>query len=94
MRFTYFASHPLDELSLLVDEVESAEDVHHLVSPFQTGKNLQEILTLLLDPDNLISLSKKHHGIIHGHPEELTEIEKEYLRKRTEEVRAKYGWRF
>jgi hypothetical protein len=94
LRFSYFAHHPLDELSLLTDTVEAAEDVHHLISPFQAGKNLQEIITLLLDKDNLISLSKRHHGFIHGHPEQLTTEEKEYLQKRINAVREKYDWRF
>ena len=94
LRFSYFAQHPLDELSLLSDTVEAAEDIHHLISPFQAGKNLQEIITLLLDADNLIALCKRHHGYIHGHPEQLTEAQKEYLQKRINAVREKYGWRF
>ncbi len=94
LRFSYFAQHPLDELDLLTDKVEPAEDVHHLLSPFDNGKNLTEVITLLLDADNLISLSKLHHGYIHGNQSKLTDSEKEYLRQRTATVRAKYHWIF
>lgn len=94
LRYDYFVENPLDELSLLADKVESAEDIHHLVSPFQTGKNLSEIMTLLLDRDNLISLTKLHHGYIHGHPELLTEQEKNYLKERINKLRAKYHYAF
>lgn len=94
LRFSYFANHPLDELSLLSDTVEAAEDIHHLISPFQAGKNLSEVVTLLLDSDNLISLSKRHHGQIHGHIEEMTDEERKYLKERSDAVREKYNWIF
>ena len=94
LRFAYFAKHPLDELSLLTDTPEVAEDIHHIISPFQTGKNLSEVVTLLLDSDNLIALTKKHHGQIHGHVEELTAEERKYLKERADAVREKYNWRF
>ena len=37
LRSEYRRLHPLDELSLLSDRVEAAEDVHHLISPFKSG---------------------------------------------------------
>lgn len=93
LRQSYFSLHPLDELSLLSDKVEVAEDIHHLISPFQTGKTLNEITVLFLDSDNLIALSKLHHGYIHGHPELLSDIEKDYLKNRINKIREKYHYR-
>ena len=58
LRSEYRRLHPLDELSLLNDRVEAAQDIHHLISPFEVGRSEQEILTLLLDSDNLIALTK------------------------------------
>ncbi len=86
--------HPLDELSLLVDKVEAAEDIHHLLSPFEFGRNAAEITALLLDVDNLIALSKLHHGFIHGNQSALTDEEKAYLKQRAEIVRRKYHYCF
>lgn len=93
LRQSYFSLHPLDELSLLSDKVEVTEDIHHLISPFQTGKTLNEITVLFLDSDNLIALSKLHHGYIHGHPELLSDIEKDYLKIRINKIREKYHYR-
>ena len=94
MRGEYRRLHPLDELSLLSDKVELAEDIHHLVSPFEVGRTPAEITVLLLDADNLIALTKQHHGYIHGHPEQLTDIEREHLRTRKEALRKKYHYIF
>ena len=58
LRSEYRRLHPLDELSLLSDRIEAAQDIHHLLSPFEVGRSEQEILTLLLDSDNLIALTK------------------------------------
>lgn len=93
LRLSYLSQHPLDELSLLSNKVEVAQDIHHLISPFQTGKNLNEISVLFLDPDNLISLTKLHHGYIHGHPELLSESEQNYLKTRINIMREKYKFR-
>ena len=93
LRQSYFAEHPLDELSLLSNKVEVAQDIHHLISPFQTGKTLTEISVLFLDPDNLIALSKVKHGYIHGHPELLTDAEQNYLKTRINKIREKYNFR-
>ena len=94
LRLSYMAEHPLDELSLLSERVEAAEDIHHILSPFSVCNNLSELLTLLLDIDNLISLTKDHHGAIHGHPERLTEAEREHLKSRISALREKYHYAF
>lgn len=86
LRQEYRSLHPLDELSLLSDKVEAAEDVHHFVSPFEYGRNEAEKVALLLNPDNLISLTKLHHGQIHGNLSALTETERRYLKERTDAV--------
>ena len=93
LRLSYFSQHPLDELSLLSNKVEVSQDIHHLISPFQTGKTPTEITILFLDPDNLIALSKLHHGYIHGHPELLTDVEQNYLKTRINIMREKYNFR-
>ena len=94
LRLSYMAEHPLDELSLLSETVQAAEDIHHLVSPFGVCQNLSELLTLLLDTDNLIALTKAHHGAIHGHPELLTDCEREHLKSRITAIREKYHYAF
>ena len=94
LRLAYRMQHPLDELSLLSDRVEAAEDVHHVLSPFEYGKTSQQIIILLLDPDNLISVTKLHHGIIHADIKQLTQIEKELMRQKKESVRSKYHYIF
>lgn len=86
LRSEYRRLHPLDELSLLSDVVEAAEDVHHIVSPFEYGRNETETLALLLNADNLISLTKLHHGQIHGNLSALSEEERQYLKARKEVV--------
>ena len=86
LRNEYKRLHPLDELSLLSDAVEAAEDVHHIVSPFEYGRNETETLALLLNADNLISLTKLHHGQIHGNLSALSEEERQYLKARKEVV--------
>lgn len=86
LRSEYKRLHPLDELSLLSDVVEAAEDVHHLVSPFEYGRNATETLALLLNADNLISLTKLHHGQIHGNLSALSDAERQYLKARKEVV--------
>ena len=86
LRSEYRRLHPLDELSLLSDIIEPAEDVHHLVSPFEYGRNEAEKVALLLNPDNLISVTKLHHGQIHGNLSALTEKERCYLKERTDAV--------
>ena len=58
LRSEYRRLHPLDELSLLNDKIDAAQDIHHLISPFEVGRSEQEILILLLDADNLIALTK------------------------------------
>lgn len=58
LRSEYRRLHPLDELSLLNDRVEAAQDIHHLLSPFEYGRTPEEITLLLLDSDNLIALTK------------------------------------
>ena len=86
LRNEYKRLHPLDELSLLSDKVEAAEDVHHIVSPFEYGRNETETLALLLNADNLISLTKLHHGQIHGNLSALSDVERQYLKARKEVV--------
>ena len=58
LRSEYRRLHPLDELSLLSDRIEAAQDIHHLLSPFEYGRTPEEITLLLLDSDNLIALTK------------------------------------
>ena len=90
LRKEYRRLHPLDELSLLSDVIEAAEDVHHLISPFEYGHNAAEITLLLLDADNLISLTKLHHGYIHANRAALSDMEKDYLNERISAVKSKY----
>lgn len=67
-------NHPLCELHLNGNEalglegnqIVAAEDVHHIISPFDKG------MEYMLDPYNLMALCKQCHGTIHSHHLEST----------------------
>lgn len=94
LRASHIQSQPLCQLSLLEDIVAPAVDVHHILSPFQCAKNEQQLLLLLLDPDNLISLSKTMHSYVHNNVSQLTEKQKDFLFQMKEKVRLKYNFVF
>lgn len=66
LRNAYIAQHPLCERCLLKGISRQAEQVHH-VQEFLTGKTEEERWSLLLNPNNLMSLCKDCHYEIH-HP--------------------------
>lgn len=63
MRDTYMHEHPLCEECLKKGKITAAEDVHHKTSPFKTG---EVNYRLLLDYNNLESVCKKCHQLIHN----------------------------
>ena len=63
LRDTYMHQHPICSDCLAKGKVTPATSVHHIKSPFKNG----EInYTLLLDPDNLMSLCHQCHGERHA----------------------------
>ena len=56
---------PLCEICLRNDKITPATQVHHIV-PFGQGEDEQERWELFLNYDNLMSICKHCHAIIHG----------------------------
>lgn len=75
----YRMLHPLDELSILEDNIVPSEDTHHIVSPFQQD-NETLVNLLLYDTDNLCAVSKHMHGTIHTKYDELTNKQKQFIK--------------
>lgn len=65
LRLGYLIYHPLCEKCLEKNIVKSAEDVHHINSPFDDNLSDSERLGRLLDPNNLMALCKECHGNLH-----------------------------
>lgn len=65
LRAWKFACNPLCEMCLEDDKVVPAEDIHHIVSFMSTDDPTQRNF-LAYDFDNLMSLCKQCHGIIHN----------------------------
>jgi len=83
-------THPVDELELLKKKVLSAEHVHHLVKWFdQPTDELR--WQLLLDEDNLISLSAETHQRVHYNYSSLSPEQDEFLRQKKLELAMKYA---
>lgn len=64
LRESYIMEHPLCEMCLEEGKTTPVEEVHHKI-PICTGKDELEQLTLAMDYNNLISLCKYHHYLIH-----------------------------
>lgn len=67
LRDVYIKEHPLCEMCLKEGKVTPAEDIHHKISPFKGGAVNQ---SLLLDYNNLQSLCKVHHQLVHNSKQE------------------------
>lgn len=81
--------HPLDEVQLIDNKVILAEETHHIVSPFsQQDETLA--FQLLLDTENLLSLSKECHGYIHNNIDMLSENQQRFLKEKIEYIQEKY----
>lgn len=63
LREAYLKQHPVCEECLNKGKVTPAEDIHHRISPFKNGECNK---ALLLDYNNLMSLCKKCHNMIHS----------------------------
>lgn len=63
LRAWYFSHHPLCEICLAEGKIVSAEDVHHKDSFNNYCGN--ERIEKAFDPNNLMSLCKKHHAELH-----------------------------
>ena len=63
-RRAYLYKQPICELSLMMNRVEPASEVHHLVK-WYNQPSIELRWQLLTDEDNLIALSKDKHLDIH-----------------------------
>ena len=63
LRETYISQHPICEECLNNGKVTAAEDIHHRISPFKNGEGNK---ALFLDYNNLMSLCKQCHNMIHS----------------------------
>ena len=83
-------THPVDELALLEEKVLSAEHVHHLVKWYdQPTEELR--WQLLLDEDNLISVTSELHNFIHYAPDRLSDAQRDFLTRAKEKLFIKYA---
>lgn len=90
LRKIYLMTHPVDELALLEEKVLSAEHVHHLVKWFD--QNSEELRwQLLLDEDNLISVTSELHNFIHYAPDRLSDVQRDFLTRAKEKLFLKYA---
>ena len=60
-----FIQNPLCELCLKEGTITPAEDVHHIRS-FMSSDTPEARYQLAYDPENLMSLCKRHHQAIHN----------------------------
>lgn len=66
LRDGYLLQHPLCELCEKEGKITAAEDIHHILSPFDQ----KDIEYHMYNPNNLIALCKKCHGEIHAQHKE------------------------
>lgn len=65
LRAYKFAADPLCEMCLKDNKTVVAEDIHHITS-FMSTEDKYQRLHLAYDFDNLMSLCKQCHGIVHS----------------------------
>ena len=85
MSLEHRIEYPLDELELLEEHTVAAKEVHHIV-PFSSGSNDREMWYLLTNTDNLISLSRHTHELVHHHIDQLTTKQQQYLAAKRQKV--------
>ena len=78
-RDAYLRTHPLCQICLAHDHVTAAEHVHH-IRPFISGKDEEQRLQLLRNPQNFLSLCKTCHTAVHKSGRTILDslTEKEY----------------
>lgn len=67
LRNGYIMTNCLCELCMLEDKTTPAEDIHHIVSPFQEGVDTKY---LFFNSNNLMALCKNCHGTLHSNKKE------------------------
>ena len=65
IRDRYAAAHPLCEMCLKEGKTTIAEDVHHIESFMSTDDPMRR-MALAYDYENLMSICKMHHQMIHN----------------------------
>ena len=88
-RMAYLMEHPLCELSMADHKVVEATQVHHIIKwADQVSEEMK--WTLMLDPENLMSVTNHVHQCIHYNREELTEEQLLLLQEKKEKISEKY----
>ena len=77
LRQIYRQSHPLCEDCLEHDIVTPAQDIHHILSPFEPNISEMESFKRLLDWDNLRALCKTCHQRRHEEIKRKKKLEKD-----------------
>ena len=80
---------PLCQLCMLSDTVKESEQLHHLIK-FDSQPTTDLKLMLLLDEDNIVSLCKKHHTMIHYQTDMLSPEERQWIVKNKDRVYQLY----
>lgn len=65
LRNLYLIQHPLCEKCLEEGKVTETQDIHHKLSPFESGISEAEKQRRLLDWNNLQALCKECHSLTH-----------------------------
>lgn len=65
LRLSHLLDHPLCELCQKEGKIVPAIDVHHIISFMSTNDPLKRLF-LAYNPDNLMSLCKKCHQLLHN----------------------------
>ena len=89
LRDAFIKTHPVCELSLLSHHIVESQEIHHIVKWAEQPTDEMK-WQLLLDEDNLISLSRTMHQYIHYADDKLTEEQRLLLLQRKKQIEEKY----
>lgn len=65
LRAAYLMTHPLCKICEDEGRITPASSCHHINSPFDEGLTDEQRIGRLLDPNNIISICHKCHGLLH-----------------------------
>lgn len=89
LRLHKLQKNPVDQLQLLDNQVVAADQVHHIIKwDAQTSDELK--WKLLLDEDNLLSLSEEMHLNLHYKPQVISEEINKFLQEKKAQLNEKY----
>ena len=65
LRASFLMTHPLCKICEDEGRITPATSCHHINSPFDEGLTDEQRIGRLLDPNNIIAICHKCHGILH-----------------------------